>query len=564
MPCTIRGSAYGSIHFIPDGDLFCRLGSPFSCADRLQLTESEVHQYSENNSWLETCQFFELFLMNFFTSLTEAINSRQSLMVTGLDPNPEMLRAWAQSNGLSNRSVLSQARSWCKAAIDATEPHVCAFKPSLGFYQAMGSAGLELLQEVRELIPAELPLIIDIKHGDLNSSTVIAQYVFNTLMADAVTINPLSGHDIAAPFLVYPGKGVVLNCHSSNPAARPIQHHPDDADPLYLKLIQEAQAWGTPEQLLLEIGSGDPAVLSRVRQAAPERFLMLRSIWGEGTKLQDLLKAGLNSTGDGLLLPLPQNLLNESNIDSRVMAIKNQVNQSRQIAQDAAISESSSLNREPELCRIWPQSKQPFKTGPNDDLRALVIDLYDIRCLLFGRFQQASGQVFNYYIDLRQIISDPALFQRVLACYATLLSDLSFDRIAGIPYGSLPTATGLSLQLHKPLLYPRKEVKAHGTRRMIEGEFNPGDRIAVVDDILITGGSVLEGVGKLNASGLEVKDVVVFLDHGGHHDSRAKQRLADVGIALHAVLTLDEIADILLRSERITADQAQDLIADAV
>ena len=274
----------------------------------------------------------------------------------------------------------------------------------------------ELLQEVRELIPAELPLIIDIKHGDLNSSTVIAQYVFNTLMADAVTINPLSGHDIAAPFLVYPGKGVVLNCHSSNPAARPIQHHPDDDDPLYLKLIQEAQAWGTPEQLLLEIGSGDPAILSRVRQAAPERFLMLRSIWGEGTKLQDLLKAGLNSTGDGLLLPLPQNLLNESNIDSRVMAIKNQVNQSRQIAQDAAQAESSgSLNREPELCRIWLQSKQPFKTGPNDDLRALVIDLYDIRCLLFGRFQQASGQVFNYYIDLRQIISDPALFQRVLA-----------------------------------------------------------------------------------------------------------------------------------------------------
>ena len=55
----------------------------------------------------------------------------------------------------------------------------------------------------------------------------------------------------------------------------------------------------------------------------------------------------------------------------------------------------------------------------------------------------------------------------------------------------------------------------------------------------------------------------MFLDHGGHHDSRAKQRLADVGIS-HAVLTLDEIADILLRSERITADQAQDLIADAV
>ena len=146
--------------------------------------------------------------MNFFTGLTEAINSRQSLMVTGLDPNPEMLRHWANSNGISNRSALSQARAWCKEVIKATEPHVCAFKPSLGFYQAMGSAGLELLQEIRELIPADLPLIIDIKHGDLNTSTAIARYLFKTLMADAVTINPLSGHELPHHFWFIQGKGL--------------------------------------------------------------------------------------------------------------------------------------------------------------------------------------------------------------------------------------------------------------------------------------------------------------------------------------------------------------------
>jgi len=409
-----------------------------------------------------------------------------------------------------------------------------------------------------------LPLIIDIKHGDLNTSTAIARYVFKTLMADAVTVNPLSGHDIAAPFLVYPGKGVVLNCHSSNPAARLIQHHPNEDEPLYLKLIQEAQAWGTPEQLLLEIGTSDPTILSRVRRAAPERFVMLRSIWGERSNLQDLLNAGLNTTADGLLLPLPQSVLNAQNIDSEVKAIKSQVNEARQMAQNTAQSAPPLSGHQPDHCRIWPRYSSTATTGVSSELRDLVIDLYDIRCLLFGRFQQASGQIFNYYIDLRQIISDPALFQRVLACYAKLLNDLSFDRIAGIPYGSLPTATGLSLQLHKPLVYPRKEVKAHGTRRMIEGEFTAGERIAVVDDILITGGSVLEGAGKLTTSELEVKDVVVFLDHGGRHDTRAKDRLAEAGIALHAVLTLDEIADILLAADRITTEQAQELIADAV
>ena len=151
------------------------------------------------------------------------------------------------------------------------------------------------------------------------------------------------------------------------------------------------------------------------------------------------------------------------------------------------------------------------------------------------------------------------MFRRVLDCYAEVLQGLRFDRIAGIPYGSLPTATGLSLQLHKPLIYPRKEVKAHGTRRLVEGEFNEGETVAVVDDILITGGSVLEGIAKLTNSGLTVNDVVVFLDHGGRHDTQAKQRLADAGLTLQAVLTLDSISEVLEEAGRISSSQAEAL-----
>ena len=195
----------------------------------------------------------------------------------------------------------------------------------------------------------------------------------------------------------------------------------------------------------------------------------------------------------------------------------------------------------------------------NADLKELVIDLFDINCLLFGEFKQASGAVFNYYVDLRQIISDPALFHRVLDCYAEVLRRLCFDRIAGIPYGSLPTATGLSLQLHKPLIYPRKEVKAHGTRRLVEGEFREGETVAVVDDILITGGSVLEGIEKLTDSGLKVNDVVVFLDHGGSQNPRAKQRLQRQGLNLHAVLTLEVISEVLEAAGRISRQEAHTL-----
>jgi uridine monophosphate synthetase len=484
--------------------------------------------------------------MGFFIQLTDAIAARQSLLVTGLDPNPEMLQNWAARRGLAGRSFLSQARHWIKAVIEATAPHVCAYKPSLGFYQALGPVGLELLLEVRDLVPRELPLIIDAKHGDLNSSSALAQYLFRELGADAVTLSPLAGQDIAAPFLLYPGKAVVMTCHSSNQAARVIQHYPSEQDPLYLRIVRETQLWATPEQLLLEVGTSDPAILARVRAEAPERFLILRSLWGQEEKLEAMLQAGFTAAGDGLLLPLPQNLLVEDDIAERADALKRQISDSREVWLAQQQLEGS--------CALW---QAPPGRDPMDQL---ILDLFDIGCLLFGEYVQASGAVFNYYVDLRQIISDPNLFHRVLQAYAGCMGELAFDRIAGIPYGSLPTATGLSLLLHKPLIYPRKEVKAHGARRLIEGDFEEGDLVVVVDDILITGGSVLEGIAKLESSGLVVQDVVVFIDHGGDHDRHATERLAAAGYRCHAVLDIGRITEVLHRSGRLTDAQAATLL----
>ncbi|QPN59944.1 bifunctional orotidine-5'-phosphate decarboxylase/orotate phosphoribosyltransferase [Synechococcus sp. CBW1002] len=479
--------------------------------------------------------------MGFFVSLTEAIAENQSLLVTGLDPNPEMLQNWVQRRGMAGRSFLSQARYWIKEVVEATSTHVCAYKPSLGFYQALGPIGLELLREVRELVPLSIPLIIDAKHGDLNTSSALAHYLFRDLGADAVTLSPLAGQDIAAPFLLHPSRAVVVTCHSSNAAARVLQHYPDETNPLYLRIVRECQLWATPEQLLLEVGTSDPEILARVRQEAPERFLILRSLWGEEERLEALLQAGLTAAADGLLLPLPQNLLVEDDIGPRAEQLKLRIEEQRLRCLEARpIGGDGS-------CQLW----LPQPEAAVDPMEELIVDLFDIGCLLFGEYVQASGAVFNYYIDLRQIISDPNLFHRVLHAYAEVIEGLPFDRIAGIPYGSLPTATGLSLQLHKPLIYPRKEVKAHGARRLIEGDFDPGDRVLVVDDILITGRSVLEGIGKLESSGLIVDDVVVFIDHGGVADSSARERLDAAGVRCHAVLDIDRITAALRAVGRI-------------
>jgi uridine monophosphate synthetase len=189
---------------------------------------------------------------------------------------------------------------------------------------------------------------------------------------------------------------------------------------------------------------------------------------------------------------------------------------------------------------------------PQEDL---ILQLYDLGCIMFGEFVQASGAIFPYYIDLRNVISNPQLFHQMLSAYADILENLEFERIAGIPYGSLPTATGLSLRLNHPMIYPRKEVKAHGTRRVVEGHFEPGETIVVVDDILITGKSVMAGAEKLKSVGLQVNDIVVFIDH----EQGVKNRLIEKSYRAYSVLTISEITKTLYQAGRINDEQFQAL-----
>jgi uridine monophosphate synthetase len=178
---------------------------------------------------------------------------------------------------------------------------------------------------------------------------------------------------------------------------------------------------------------------------------------------------------------------------------------------------------------------------------------------MFGEYVQASGATFSYYIDLRKIISNPQIFHKVINAYAEIIKNLTFDRIAGIPYGSLPTATGLSMNLHFPMIFPRKEVKAHGTRRLIEGSFQVGEKVVLIDDILITGKSVIEGAEKLKSAGLKVEDIVVFIDH----EEGVKDKLKTQGYNAYSVLTLSEITETLYEAGRIEKNQYQCLIKNA-
>ena len=175
----------------------------------------------------------------------------------------------------------------------------------------------------------------------------------------------------------------------------------------------------------------------------------------------------------------------------------------------------------------------------NDHLSSLADGLLDAGCIKFGEFTLKSGLKSPIYIDLRQIITYPKLLEQIGQAYLPLLRELKFERLAGLPYAAIPIATAISLAGNFPMIYPRKEAKAYGTKAEIEGEYHSGETAVIIDDLATTGGSKFEAIEKLTGAGLIVKDVVVLVDR----QSGAKESLEQAGYAMHAVLTISALLE---------------------
>ena len=154
-------------------------------------------------------------------------------------------------------------------------------------------------------------------------------------------------------------------------------------------------------------------------------------------------------------------------------------------------------------------------------------------------------------------MSRPAILAKAAEAYAALLADIECDRIAGVPYAALPIGTAVALAADKPLIYPRKEVKEHGLGKLIEGAWQPGDRVAIIEDLITSGGSTIKTAETLRAAGLVVEHAVVLIDR----EQGGPENLAQAGITAHAVLELTTILNILHAAGRLEDAKRQEVLA---
>lgn len=189
---------------------------------------------------------------------------------------------------------------------------------------------------------------------------------------------------------------------------------------------------------------------------------------------------------------------------------------------------------------------------PDVSTATIVRRLHEIGVVRLGDFVLKDGSHSPIYIDLRILAGHPGVLRLVAEAMLEKARGLHFDCVAGIPYAGLPLAVAMCLAGDLPLVYPRKEVKAYGTRKRVEGVFAEGDRALVVDDVITTGGAKIEALAPLREAGLVVEDILVVVDR----QQAGAEVLADSGLRLHSVVTLGEILDQLEADGALSGDDA--------
>ena len=142
----------------------------------------------------------------------------------------------------------------------------------------------------------------------------------------------------------------------------------------------------------------------------------------------------------------------------------------------------------------------------------IALELFAIGAVKFGEFKLKSGILSPYYLDIKCIISKPKLLRAIAETMWESVPNKNFDLLCGVPYTALPISSVMSVDHEVPMVIRRKEAKGYGTNKIIDGVYEPGQTVLVVEDLITSGASIMETIAPLLEVGLKPTEVVILLN----------------------------------------------------
>jgi len=156
--------------------------------------------------------------------------------------------------------------------------------------------------------------------------------------------------------------------------------------------------------------------------------------------------------------------------------------------------------------------------------------------LLHGDFTLRSGRKSKYYLDKYRFETQPDVLLELGKLFATHIGP-NVNRIAGAELGAVPLAAATAMASGKPFVIVRNQKKDYGTSKLVEGVLQPGETVMIVEDVLTTGGQVLEAAKSLQEAGAKIDKIVAVIDRL----EGARENIEKAGLKFEALFTVKDL-----------------------
>jgi len=477
--------------------------------------------------------------VHFFQKLSTRVEKSSSLLCIGLDPHVGQLP----------EPTPEAAYDFCIHIITQTHEFAAVYKPNSAFFERFGAPGLDALRRVIEAIPTDIPVLLDCKRGDIDTTAqAYAVAAYDAMGADAVTLSPYMGWDSVKPFVSgddYSHKGAFILCKTSNKSSNDLQmdNLRSNDECVYEKVARLCESWnsssssstsctGTAGANASNVGSNPPpppppppppraypcvgvvagatdlAALQRIRRVSPEVWILCPGVGAQGGEADKVCAVGLRGDGSGLLVSVSRGISKAADMAAEARRLRDAIN----------------ALREEKLQQAHHQTATTTTTSSSSLLQPYQREFIDFaiaqKVLQFGEFKLKSGRLSPYFFNAGLFCSGSSL-NTLARSYAQSIreSGVAFDVLFGPAYKGIPlvTAIGMAWSLmfneDKDIAYNRKEAKDHGEGGLLVGAPVKGRRVLIVDDVITAGTAIRESVHMLRArEEAHIAAVAVCLD----------------------------------------------------